>query len=88
MIFLPSLNVLKKQNLNVDTRMTLVISDDDEFELYEIFGLIHRRKSVIQAIRVGNWNSTNFHRQTCRTNSYGFRKNLQGVRLWSSISVS
>lgn len=86
-----SIDLLKKQNLNIDSRVTIAVEtsevDERSYEIYEIYGTIHKREGKIHVVKVGSWSSGTVN-WTCSTNSYKQRNNLEGITLWSNINVS
>lgn len=85
-----SLDLLSKQSLNIDTRITLAVLDSKrpQHSLFEVYGTIHRRGGQLDVMQVGIWKEREDVVWNCSSEKYSMRSNFKGITLWTSVTVS
>ncbi|XP_052565965.1 uncharacterized protein LOC120415367 [Culex pipiens pallens] len=83
-----TMNTVRKQNLNIDSRVTVVVETIEEnLEFFEIFGTVRRRGGRTHVTKVGSKTKSSGIVWTCTTNSYYVRDDLGGVTLQGAVAI-
>ncbi|XP_058448605.1 ionotropic receptor 75a-like [Malaya genurostris] len=76
--------LLRHQNLNVDSRVTLAVESSPRghsFDLYEAYNTLYRRAGLFRANPIGRWDSQSGFTFTWVESFYERRCNFEGIRL-------
>ncbi|XP_052566604.1 uncharacterized protein LOC128093519 [Culex pipiens pallens] len=81
---------MKNQNLNVDSKITIALSNQNQLErysLFEIFNTVKRQHGKLNVTFIGLWTPDKGLQLICNTKSYLNRKDLKGITLKTAVSV-
>lgn len=85
-----TIGLLRKQNLNVDSRVTVAKRSDANhaFELYDVYRTLFRRNGKLHVTLSGHWNAGKGVLAICGESLYDRRQDFENIELQVIFTVS